>query len=339
MTDQNAIALNSSAASSEQPSTSEPHRCKNCDSELLGNFCHVCGQQDRQYIRSIFAVVGDLFGEISHWDSRFYRTLVSLFARPGFLTQEFVRGRHASYVPPLRLYFFISLISFFVLTSLDVFSVSQIEPNPSIETASSSSTDVDAPSQKPTNDSLEIDPSVEEGTALEAPENPNINIPFISDEQNQALQERFDVLSKDPDVLVKRLVSLAPQTMLLMLPFWALFLKLTYMFSKRYYLEHLTAALHTHAFLLLCLSALTLLAKGSAWATTITGSPLFVDVVDWIENVLLFWMFCYMLFTQKLFYGQRWPMTLFKFLWCGVAYTVLLSLALLVMTLIGFLTA
>lgn len=86
-------------------STPDANLCKNCNTPLQGEYCHCCGQQDKQYMRSIFAVVGDLFGEIGHWDSRFYRTLRGLFLNPGFLSLEFVRGRHASYVPPLRLYF------------------------------------------------------------------------------------------------------------------------------------------------------------------------------------------------------------------------------------------
>ncbi|RUO72074.1 DUF3667 domain-containing protein [Pseudidiomarina sediminum] len=336
-----AISASESAkdASAANATLSELHRCKNCDSELLGDFCHVCGQQDRQYIRSIFAVVGDLFGEISHWDSRFYRTLVSLFARPAFLTQEFVRGRHASYVPPLRLYFFISLISFFVLTSLIDFSATPIDVNGAEETQPAAVESVLQQTQQEIERGLQAAQEKVPPEASTVPEDLKVNIPFVSDAQNLAIKERLDVLAEDPNILIKRLVSLAPQMMLLMLPFWALFLKITYMFSKRYYLEHLTAALHTHAFLLLCLTVLTLVSKGSAWATTASGSPLFEDIVNWVENILLFWMVSYMLFTQKLFYGQSWPMTLFKFLWCGVAYTVLLSIAFIVMILIGLLTA
>lgn len=326
-----------SAVPSIVPST-EPanHRCKNCDSELLGEFCHVCGQQNRHYIRSVFAVVGDLMGEISHWDSRFYRTLIGLFSRPAFLTQEFVRGRHASYVPPLRLYFFISLISFLVLTSLINF-----------ENIQTGTEDLTPAEQQQVDQALE---EAQQGldlipldTEIRAPETMfeglTISLPFATEAQENQIKERVIELSQEPRILVKRLVSLAPQMMLIMLPFWALFLKLIYAFSGRFYLEHLSAALHTHAFLLLSLMLLTIISKGSAWATDLTGLPIIEDVVDWAENILIVWMISYMLFTQKLFYGQGWLLTLTKFSLCALAYSVLLAFAFVIMLFIGILTA
>lgn len=319
-------------------STTEPgnHRCKNCDSELLGEFCHVCGQQDRHYIRSVFAVVGDLMGEISHWDSRFYRTLVGLFSRPGFLTQEFVRGRHASYVPPLRLYFFISLISFLVLTSLINFE--------DIQTTTDDLTPAEQQKVEQALGEAEQDLDlIPPSSKIEAPEEVferlTVSLPFATEAQENLIEERIVELSKEPRILIKRLVSLAPQMMLIMLPFWALFLKLIYAFSGRFYLEHLGAALHTHAFLLLSLMLLTIISKGSAWATDLTGLPIIEDVVDWAENILIVWMVSYMLFTQKLFYGQGWLLTLTKFFLCGLVYSVLLAFAFVIMLFIGILTA
>ena len=45
-----------------------------------------------------------------------YRTVKALVLRPGLLTNEFKSGRRASYVPPIRLYIFISFLFFFLLT-------------------------------------------------------------------------------------------------------------------------------------------------------------------------------------------------------------------------------
>ena len=323
------------------PTENTAQRCKNCDSELLGEFCHICGQQDRHYIRSIFAVVGDLMGEISHWDSRFYRTMIALFMRPGFLTQEFVKGRHASYVPPLRLYFFVSLFSFLILTSLIDFT--QINTTDELTDEQKVATEqaltqaqqeldeqqITAPVPVPT---IPIDTSDNLGDLT-------ISMPFATPEQEAMIEEKVKYLLENPKLLVQRLVSLAPQMMLLMLPFWALFLKLMYPFSGRFYLEHLSAALHTHAFLLLSLSILTVLSRGSDYVTSVTGWLIVSDVVDWIENILLVWMISYMLFTQKIVYGQTWGWTLTKFALCGIGYTLLLTTAFILMVFIGILTA
>lgn len=290
------------------------HFCKNCDSELIGEYCHQCGQQDKQYVRSMFAAVGDLFGEIGHWDSRFYRTLVGLMARPGFLSLEFVRGRHASYVPPLRLYFFISLISFLILTSFIDF-----------DTIDSSA--FTGP-----------EPVAVEGEP-EKKLSPKIEIGWLSDAEEAEINTKLQYLADNPKILVQRLVSLAPQMMLLMLPFWALFLKLIYIFNRHYYLEHLAVALHTHAFLLMSITGLTILSVSMSSLTTLTGNPQFVEIADWLETSILVWMATYMLITQKLFYQQGWWKTLFKFMVCSLAYIVLLSGAFIVLIIYGILTA
>ncbi|WP_081909750.1 DUF3667 domain-containing protein [Pseudidiomarina atlantica] len=305
------------------PTENNTQRCKNCDSELLGEFCHICGQQDRHYIRSIFAVVGDLMGEISHWDSRFYRTMIALFMRPGFLTQEFVKGRHASFVPPLRLYFFVSLFSFLILTSLIDFT--QIKPTDELTDKQQANASISVPTV-PTDTSEAIDGL-------------RVSVPFATPEQENMIEEKVKYLLENPKLLVQRLVSLAPQMMLIMLPFWALFLKLMYPFSGRFYLEHLSAALHTHAFLLLSLSILTILSRGSDYITSVTGWLIVSNVVDWIENILLVWMVSYMLFTLKIVYEQTWGWTLTKFALCGIGYTLLLTTAFILMVFIGILTA
>jgi hypothetical protein len=53
-----------------------------------------------------------------HFDTKFLRTLKFLLFRPGKLTKEFTLNRRAAYVPPFRLYVFISFF-FFLLLSFD----------------------------------------------------------------------------------------------------------------------------------------------------------------------------------------------------------------------------
>ncbi len=298
----------------------QPEQCRNCDTQLQGEYCHQCGQQNQQYLRSIFAVVGNLFGEIGHWDSRFYRTLNGLMLRPGFLSKEFVKGRHAAYVPPLRLYFFISLIAFLVL-SLAIDYEALTPP----AAAAQGTTPATADEARPVLD-------VEFNDA-------KISLPFLTEEDETKLKEKLAYLSQHPQVLVQKLVSLAPQIILLMMPFWALYLKIIYIFQRRYYLEHLTVALHTHAFLLLSLTILTVVSQVADWLTASTGLRIFDQIADWTENILLIWMATYMLFTQKLFYNQGWGRTLIKFALSALGYVALLSLAFVATVIIGVMTA
>ncbi|MEX2285128.1 MAG: DUF3667 domain-containing protein [Gemmatimonadota bacterium] len=59
------------------------------------------------------------------------RGLRLLFRRPGFLTNEFIAGRRASYLAPFRLYLVISLVYFLVLaaTGFDTFFFVTAQPD------------------------------------------------------------------------------------------------------------------------------------------------------------------------------------------------------------------
>jgi hypothetical protein len=126
--------------------------------------------------------------------------------------------------------------------------------------------------------------------------------------------------------IVGQLFSALPQTMLLLLPLFALLLKLVYLWRRRLYMEHLIVALHSHAFLFLALLAVVLLtllvdwlAPHAAWAATGIGG---------VRTALFVWIPLYLLLMQKRVYRQGWPMTLFKYALVGYCYAFLLGLVL-----------
>ncbi len=93
-------------------------RCPNCNNELTGNFCSHCGQKRHEpQDRKVSTFVRNFFEESFSFDSKFLKTLKYLLFRPGFLTFEYIQGRVNSYVTPLKMYLFISVVTFFV-TSL-----------------------------------------------------------------------------------------------------------------------------------------------------------------------------------------------------------------------------
>ncbi|MDO1527540.1 DUF3667 domain-containing protein [Fulvimonas sp. R45] len=124
-----------------------------------------------------------------------------------------------------------------------------------------------------------------------------------------------------------------PQAMLVMIPLFALLLKLFYVFKRRLYMEHLIVALHSHAFLFLCLLLgvlLDLLAGGLAPHAAWVKTPL-----HWLEWGLALWSMAYLLLMQKRIYHQGWPMTLVKY-WCvGWCYFWLLLWVLVGAMLLG----
>lgn len=124
-----------------------------------------------------------------------------------------------------------------------------------------------------------------------------------------------------------------PPAMFVMMPLFALLLKLFYVFRRRLYMEHLIVALHSHAFMFLGLLLILLTSMLSTWLhphAAWTGYAL-----GWVEALLILWIPTYLLIMQKRIYRQGWPMTLLKF-WCiGWCYFFLLVLALIIATVVG----
>jgi hypothetical protein len=65
-------------------------------------------------VRPLGNLFGDVLDNVFNIDTRIVRTLGPLFAKPGFLTTEYFAGRQVRYVTPVRLFFFLAIIAFFV---------------------------------------------------------------------------------------------------------------------------------------------------------------------------------------------------------------------------------
>jgi hypothetical protein len=148
-----------------------------------------------------------------------------------------------------------------------------------------------------------------------------------------------DAVSREAakDRVVNGIFGNLPGAMLVLVPIYALLLKLFYVFKRRLYMEHLIVVLHSQAFLflwlLLCMLLCMLLGMFANWLkphALWATSPL-----NWLEWALVLWAPIYLLLTQKRIYRQGWPMTLLKY-WCvGWSYFWLLGFVLLFAFVLG----
>ena len=124
-----------------------------------------------------------------------------------------------------------------------------------------------------------------------------------------------------------------PGAMLLLVPAFALLLKLFYVFRRRLYMEHLIVVLHSQAFLFLWLLLCTLLALLADWLQP--HAPWIASPLDWLTWILVLWAPVYLLLMQKRIYRQGWPMTLLKYGCIGWCWFWLLVCVLLGATVLG----
>ena len=141
--------------------------------------------------------------------------------------------------------------------------------------------------------------------------------------------ENIERMDGRPDLLFKAIMGSLPSALFLLVPVFALMLKIAYLFKRRLYLEHLVVALYSHVFLLMALAVAFLLFP-LAWLAPPHAGWLTV-CAKLAFGALLAWVPIYLLLTQKRVYGQGWPMTLLKYSVVGVVYFYLLVFAAMAM--------
>jgi hypothetical protein len=91
-------------------------RCLNCGEALDGAFCAACGQRSVPANPTVSELAGDAWRELSGYDGRIAATFRGLL-HPGKLTIDYLQGKRARYLSPIRLYLIVSVIYFLIAAS------------------------------------------------------------------------------------------------------------------------------------------------------------------------------------------------------------------------------
>jgi len=313
--------------------------CANCHSTLSGEYCAACGQRHEPHVHTLAHFAGEALESVSHADSRLWRTLWYLLARPGFLTREFFAGRRVSYLPPFRLYLVISVL-FFLTVQIPDGAMIELDDTPAagrVEKMKEAAADLDKEAG-PGSDALKAAAAAmreqarkEEAAALETEksgEKPvdglaskNAMTDFCDEFKNpdRAANKNYAKLhsacakiSEDGGrELAKTVVHNLPRAMFVFLPLLALFMRLLYWKPKRYYVEHLLFLLHNHANVFLSLTILLLVLR----------IPHVADVMGvWLNWATFLYMVWYIYRAMRNFYRQGRALTIAKYFLIGFAY-------------------
>ena len=108
-------SITAASPAAATPAGAPLRACGNCGAPMHGPFCYACGQPEKGMIRHLASVMADVADTIFNVDSRIFRSILPLYFRPGYLTNEYFAGRRTRYVTPFRLFFFLCVISFFAM--------------------------------------------------------------------------------------------------------------------------------------------------------------------------------------------------------------------------------
>lgn len=90
------------------------HRCINCGSDFVGNFCPICSQREGMgpiTWKSVAQSIGELWG--LHNRSLLY-SLLQLFLRPGYFIGDYISGKRQVTFPPVKMLAIIALLGLLV---------------------------------------------------------------------------------------------------------------------------------------------------------------------------------------------------------------------------------
>lgn len=105
--------VKTSARRARRPSAPKGPPCANCDTTLVGAWCHGCGQ--KAHLHDKLSHLVEEFAEgIAHFDGRLWRSLPLLVRAPGRLSRDWMAGRRVRYVAPLHLFLFAVFLLFLI---------------------------------------------------------------------------------------------------------------------------------------------------------------------------------------------------------------------------------
>lgn len=193
--------------------------CKNCETEFTGHYCNNCGQSVKDFDRPFKVLIFDVVGTMWAFDTRLFKTLKAIFLKPGQVPLDYVHGKRARYMPPFRLYIFISFI-FFMLMNISFkssFNEADKQEGPGIENVITINGSANGE---------EIDPA-----------------------DVQKAEDAITSIKDNKNYYTSRFLSLMSWSLFILMPLFASFLWIMFRKYQRYFLGHFIFAINLHSFL------------------------------------------------------------------------------------------
>ncbi|GAB1463727.1 DUF3667 domain-containing protein [Pedobacter sp.] len=337
--------------------------CLNCGHHVEETYCPHCGQENIELKEDAWHMITHAIADYFHFEHKFFGTIKPLLFNPGKLTVDYVAGKRASFLHPIKLYIFISIVFFITISSGTHNKEEEANLNAEVTEKLKNDTIVSnsekevrqilkyIPLSKSKKDSVlkEVRKDIEEnGSAAvnigSARKKKSKFSTFSSGEETieeyeknqRALpkEERDNFIAnyiakkniefnKYPDPMAKigeDIVKYIPKMMFVLLPLFALILKLVYLRKKKFYYEHLIYSFHTHSAIFLSF----IIAPALKWLTGFV-----IDVSSWIEFAGLIYLVWYIYRSLRTFYNSTRWITVSKFLFLTFCYSVLLAVCFL----------
>lgn len=310
--------------------------CKNCETVFTGKFCPECGQSVNDFDKPFGFIMVNFLGDFFAFDTRFFRTLKALVFNPGLLAIRFFEGKRAPFAPPVRIFIFSSFVMFLLLQwqTNRIFNES-IQSESASETINSTVSEnlpntIEKTAQNETivNDSIiamNLDAFIFGGLAsLRQQLSPTVEVlqkkleTTENEEEKKEIRQLIRTLS-DPQMMVNKVLKLMSWAFFLLLPVFALILKLFYI--RVHFIRHLIFSMYMHSFIFIILTIIVFL------------GIVFNSNSGWLISAMLLTIPIYLVIAMKNFYGQKVLLVLPRFIGVTILYNIIFFVVLLLVVL------
>jgi hypothetical protein len=280
--------------------------CLNCRHVVEQKFCPNCGQENTDSRKTFHHLFIHFFEDLTHYENAFWKTIRNLLFKPAILTKEYLCGKRLSYLAPVRLYIFISFVTFLmialfpghkeIITSDKNHKTDKKEIPKNIFTGNLNDLE-------PGND---FDSFTKEVDSLQkfAPKEKKLDsFSYWLIKKVQYVKEhntKKDLIEKFTESFVHNI----PKVLFIIMPFFAFFLWLFHNKKKWYYFDHGIFTLHYFSFLLLIFLILFIIRKLVGLFGEDNPLIFISDITDFVGFI---WMSYYFYPAHHRFYGEtRW---------------------------------
>ncbi|MBP4138581.1 DUF3667 domain-containing protein [Flavobacterium geliluteum] len=279
--------------------------CLNCRHVVEQHFCPNCGQENTESRKTFHHLFIHFFEDLTHYENAFWKTIRNLLFKPSTLTKEYLSGKRLSYLAPVRLYIFISFITF-LLIALFPNNVSE-QLNKSGEVISLETEKTAKASNKKLDESLEFE--LNSVRKLDSIQKYGTEKEKFSEFEYWAMKKVLVVTEhySKKEIIEKFIESFfhnIPKILFVVMPFFAFFLWLFHNKKKWYYFDHGIFTLHYFSFLLLLFLIMFITQKVIGMFGENSPIAFVADITNFIGYV---WMIYYFFPAHHRFYGEtRW---------------------------------
>lgn len=284
--------------------------CQNCGHTVEIEYCSKCGQQNTETRQSFHHLITHTIEDITHYDGNFWKTIKYLLFRPGKLTIEYLMGHRMRYVPPVKLYIFISFVCFFLMAVMAPDDESEAKPSTHSENKYEEA--VLKKVEKEGNKEKKGDTIMFNGNVIHSshqldslqhalPENKKMH---WSDYYGNKLHLKLNETKMTKKDLVIALAHTLPKVLFIYMPIFAFWLWIFHGKRRWYFFDHGIFTLHYFSFLLLLITINMIIARLSS----LSSNTVYIMVFNFIEvlmaTILMIYPFFYFFRAHSRFYGE-----------------------------------